>query len=203
MLLAAPVTIVGGVIMALHQNAGMAWLLGASMPLLLIVFGLLISRMVPQFRMMQERLDKTNLVLREQIVGMRVVRAFVREPLEVERFQDVNDELTHTSLVAGRLMAGMFPIVMLFINVSNSAVIWFGANRIADGEHDDRRPDLVPDVLHADPHGDRDVDVRRCDGAARGGQRRADPGSARHRAVGRRTGGACAQDADARDARAA
>ena len=132
MLLAAPVTIVGGVIMALYQNAGMAWLLGASMPLLLIAFGLLMSRMVPQFRMMQERLDKTNLVLREQIVGIRVVRAFVREPLETERFHEVNEELTHTSLVAGRLMAGMFPIIMLFINVSNSAVIWFGANRIAD-----------------------------------------------------------------------
>ncbi|MEX0874248.1 MAG: ABC transporter ATP-binding protein [Actinomycetota bacterium] len=132
MLLAAPITIIGGVILALHQNAGMAWLLGASMPLLLLVFGLLMSRMVPQFRLMQERLDKTNLVLREQIVGMRVVRAFVREPLETERFHDVNADLTHTSLVAGRLMAGMFPIIMLFINVSNAAVIWFGANRIAD-----------------------------------------------------------------------
>ena len=132
MLLAAPVTIIGGVILALHQNAGMAWLLGASMPALLLVFGLLMSRMVPQFRLMQERLDRTNLVLREQIVGMRVVRAFVREPLETDRFRGVNDELTHTSLVAGRLMAGMFPIIMLFINVSNSAVIWFGANRIAD-----------------------------------------------------------------------
>jgi ATP-binding cassette subfamily B multidrug efflux pump len=132
MLLAAPVTIVGGVVMALYQNAGMAWLLGASMPLLLIAFGLLISRMVPQFRLMQERLDKTNLVLREQIVGMRVVRAFVREPHETERFRHVNDELTHTSLVAGRLMAGMFPIIMLFINVSNAAVVWFGADRIAD-----------------------------------------------------------------------
>jgi ATP-binding cassette subfamily B protein len=132
MLLAAPVTIVGGVIMALYQNAGMAWLLGASMPLLLIAFGLLISRMVPQFRLMQERLDTTNLVLREQITGMRVVRAFVREPHETERFRHVNDDLTHTSLVAGRLMAGMFPIIMLFINVSNAAVVWFGADRIAD-----------------------------------------------------------------------
>jgi ATP-binding cassette, subfamily B, multidrug efflux pump len=133
MLLAAPVTIVGGVIMALHQNAGLSWLLGASMPLLLLSFGILISRMIPQFRKMQERLDSVNRVLREQITGMRVVRAFVREPQEVERFSEVNDDLTHTSLVAGRLMAGMFPIVMLFINCSNAAVIWFGANRIADG----------------------------------------------------------------------
>lgn len=133
MLLAAPVTIVGGVIMALHQNAGLSWLLGASMPLLLLSFGILISRLIPQFRKMQEHLDDVNQVLREQITGMRVVRAFVRERHEVERFSAVNDDLTHTSLVAGRLMAGMFPIVMLSINCSNAAVIWFGANKIANG----------------------------------------------------------------------
>jgi ATP-binding cassette subfamily B protein len=132
-LLAAPITIVGGVIMALHQNVGLSWLLGASMPLLMLSFGLLISRMMPQFRLLQERLDGTNQVLREQIIGMRVVRAFVREPREVARFENVNDQLTHTSLVAGRLQAGMFPIVMLFINVSNAAVVWFGANKIANG----------------------------------------------------------------------
>jgi len=130
-LLAAPVTIVGGIIMALRQNAGLSWLLGASMPLLMLSFGLLISRMMPQFRLLQERLDTTNQVLREQIIGMRVVRAFVREPREVARFENVNEQLTHTSLVAGRLQAGMFPIVMLFINVSNAAVVWFGANKIA------------------------------------------------------------------------
>src|SRR5579875_1214244 len=121
MVLAAPVTIVGGVIMALRQNARMSWLLGASAPILAICLGLLISRLIPQFRMMQERLDGVNQVLREQISGIRVVRAFVRD----------NDNLTHTSLVAGRLMAGMFPLVMLIINGSNSAVVWFGADLIA------------------------------------------------------------------------
>jgi ATP-binding cassette subfamily B protein len=131
--LAAPVTIVGGVIMALRQDAGLSWLLGVSMPVLAIALGIIIGLMVPQFRLMQERLDGVNRVLREQITGIRVVRAFVREPREVQRFRVVNDELTNTSLVAGRLMALMFPVVMLVINGSNSAVVWFGANRIAHG----------------------------------------------------------------------
>jgi ATP-binding cassette subfamily B protein len=131
MLLAAPITIIGGIFMALHQDAGLSWLLGANMPLMVICFGILISMMIPQFRSMQERLDNVNRVLREQIVGMRVVRAFVREKLEVERFRNVNDGLTRVSLTAGRLQAGMFPLVMLFINGSNAAVVWFGANRIA------------------------------------------------------------------------
>jgi ATP-binding cassette subfamily B multidrug efflux pump len=131
MLLAAPITIVGGIFMALHQDAGLSWLLGANMPLMVICFGILISRMIPQFRSMQDRLDNVNRVLREQIVGMRVVRAFVREKVEVKRFEDVNEGLTGVSLTAGRLQAGMFPLVMLFINGSNAAVVWFGANRIA------------------------------------------------------------------------
>jgi ATP-binding cassette subfamily B protein len=134
MLLAAPITIIGGIFMALHQNAGLSWLLGANMPLMVICFAILISRMIPQFRMMQDRLDGVNRVLREQIVGMRVVRAFVREKMEVGRFHDVNDALTNTSLLAGRLQAGMFPMVMLFINGSNVAVVWFGSNRIAHGQ---------------------------------------------------------------------
>jgi ATP-binding cassette, subfamily B, multidrug efflux pump len=133
MVLAAPVTVVGGVILALHQNVRMSWLLGASAPILGICLGLLISRLIPQFRLMQERLDNVNQVLREQISGVRVLRAFVREPHEVRRFARVNNELTHTSLVAGRLMAGMFPLVMLVINGSNAAVVWFGANLIAHG----------------------------------------------------------------------
>jgi ATP-binding cassette subfamily B protein len=134
MLLSAPITIVGGIFMALHQNAGLSWLLGANMPLMVLCFSFLISRMIPQFRSMQERLDKVNGVLREQIVGMRVVRAFVREKMEVGRFDTVNDGLTRTSLIAGRLQAGMFPMVMLFINGSNVAVVWFGSNRIAHGQ---------------------------------------------------------------------
>ncbi len=134
MVLAAPVTIIGGIIMALRQDAGLSWLLGLSMPVLAVALGTIIGLMVPQFRMMQERLDNVNRVLREQITGIRVVRAFVRERQETGRFETVNDQLTGTSLNAGRLMALMFPIVMLVINGSNSAVVWFGANRIAHGQ---------------------------------------------------------------------
>jgi ATP-binding cassette subfamily B protein len=90
--------------------------------------------MIPQYRLMQERLDNVNRVLREQISGLRVVRAFVRERQEVQRFEVVNARLTGTSLITGRLMALMFPVVMLVINCANSGVVWFGANKISDGQ---------------------------------------------------------------------
>jgi ATP-binding cassette subfamily B protein len=99
----------------------------------MIILGVIVSRMVPQFRLMQERLDSINGVLREQIAGMRVVRAFVREPLERQRFHKVNERLTETSLNAGRLMALTFPTVMFVVNASSIAVIWFGAQRIDSG----------------------------------------------------------------------
>ncbi len=134
MALAAPVTIVGGVILALRQNAGLTWILGVSMPLLAICLGIVIGRMVPQFRAMQDRLDRINQVLREQITGIRVVRAFVRERQERDRFEHVNNELTGTAIATGRLMALMFPVVMLIVNCANAAVVWFGANRIAHGQ---------------------------------------------------------------------
>jgi ATP-binding cassette, subfamily B, multidrug efflux pump len=132
--LAAPITIIGGVLLALRQDRGLSWLLAVAMPLLAIVLGVIIGQMVPRFQLMQIRLDGVNRVLREQITGIRVVRAFVREPQEVRRFQVVNDELTQTSLEAGRLMALMFPVMMLAINTSAVAVVWFGANRISHGQ---------------------------------------------------------------------
>jgi ATP-binding cassette subfamily B multidrug efflux pump len=134
MLITAPMTIVGGVIMAVQQDVGLSWLLAVIIPLLAISLGAIVSRMVPQFRMMQERIDGINGVLREQIIGMRVVRAFVREAQETARFSGVNDELTETSLIAGRLMALMFPIMNFVVNVSSVAVVWVGADRIANGE---------------------------------------------------------------------
>jgi ATP-binding cassette subfamily B protein len=133
MLVVAPMTVLGGVALAMREDVGLAWLLAVSLPLLLVALGLLIARMVPQFRRMQERIDRINGVLREQIIGMRVVRAFVREPEETERFHHVNSDLTETSLMAGRLMALMFPTVALFINGSSIAVIWLGAGRIDSG----------------------------------------------------------------------
>ena len=131
--LAAPVTVIGGVFLAVRQDGGLAWLLAVSMPVLVLAMGSVVFRMVPTFRVMQDRIDGINKVLREQITGIRVVRAFVREGEETQRFEGANDSLTNTSLTAGRLMALMFPIVMLVINGSSVAVIWFGGNRIADG----------------------------------------------------------------------
>jgi len=134
MMVAAPIMAVGGVIMALREDLGLSWLLGVSVPLLAVLIGLIVSRMVPQFRRMQERLDGVNRVLREQITGVRVVRAFVREPVEERRFADANESLTRTAVRAGRLMALIFPTVMLVLNVSSVAVLWFGADRIQSGQ---------------------------------------------------------------------
>jgi ATP-binding cassette subfamily B protein len=134
--LAAPITAIGGVIMAMREDIGLSWLLGVSIPLLLLGIGTVIRRMVPLFRLMQERIDAVNLVLREQITGIRVVRAFVREPQETRRFEHANDQLTSTSLSAGRTMAFMFPIVLLVINGSSVALIWHGGDRIASGQTD-------------------------------------------------------------------
>lgn len=134
LLIAAPITCVGGVVMALREDVGLSWILTVSIPLLVVGIGLVVARMVPQFRRMQERVDDVNKVLREQITGIRVVRAFVREPAERARFATVNDQLTHSALLAGRLQAWMFPIVMLVLSGSSVAVLWFGAHRIETGQ---------------------------------------------------------------------
>jgi ATP-binding cassette subfamily B multidrug efflux pump len=134
MMVAAPIMAVGGVIMALREDLGLSWLLVVSVPLLAVLIGLIVRQMVPQFRLMQERIDVVNRVLREQITGVRVVRAFVREPVEERRFGTANASLTSTALRAGRLMALIFPTVMLVLNVSSVAVLWFGAERIDSGQ---------------------------------------------------------------------
>jgi ATP-binding cassette subfamily B multidrug efflux pump len=134
MLVAAPITIVGGVIMAIREDGPLSWLLVVSVPALVLSIGSVIVRMVPQFQAMQERIDRVNQVLREQITGIRVVRAFVREPEEVERFGEANDALTLTSLRAGRLMAFMFPTVLLILNLSTVAALWIGGNRVGAGQ---------------------------------------------------------------------
>ncbi|MFY1674612.1 ABC transporter ATP-binding protein [Plantactinospora sp. WMMB334] len=134
MLVAAPITLLGGVIMALREDVGLSWLMLVCVPVLVLSIGLVIRRMVPQFRLMQTRIDTVNRVLREQITGIRVVRAFVREPYETRRFETANEELTVTALRVGRLMALIFPIVMLVLNASSVAVLWFGAHRIDAGQ---------------------------------------------------------------------
>lgn len=132
--ISAPMLAIGGVIMALKQDVGLSWLMAVSIPILLIAVGLIMMRMIPLFRLMQKRIDKVNLVLREQLTGIRVIRAFVREGHETERFADANSQLTQTAISAGRLFALMFPTVMLVMNVSTVAVIWFGGIRVGDGD---------------------------------------------------------------------
>jgi ATP-binding cassette subfamily B multidrug efflux pump len=131
MAIAAPITMVVGVIMAVRQDVGLSLILVVAMPIAAVVLGLIVSQMVPAFRLMQDRIDQVNRVLREQITGIRVVRAFVREPEEARRFGTANDDLTEVSLRAGRLMASMFPTVNLLINASSVAVLWYGASRIS------------------------------------------------------------------------
>jgi len=133
MLVAAPITMVGGIFMAVREDAGLSWLVAVAVPLLAASIGLIASRMVPQFRKMQVNIDSVNRVLREQITGIRVVRAFVREPHEVERFGEANTNVTNTAIRAGRLMALVFPVVMLILNMSTVAVLWFGASRVESG----------------------------------------------------------------------
>jgi ATP-binding cassette subfamily B protein len=133
LLVAAPIMCVGGIVMALREDVGLSWLMVVCVPALLVSIGAVIVRMVPQFRAMQVRIDAVNRVLREQLTGIRVVRAFVRERHEVRRFGAANAELTGTALRAGRLQALIFPIVMLILNVSSVAVLWFGAGRVDSG----------------------------------------------------------------------
>ncbi|GAA2165199.1 ATP-binding cassette subfamily B protein [Humibacillus xanthopallidus] len=134
LLVTTPIMMVGGIIMALREDVGLSWLVAVAVPLLGLCVGLVISRMVPWFGRMQTSLDGVNRVMREQITGIRVVRAFVREEHEEARFAEANGQLTNAGLRVGRLMALVFPIVMLIFNLSTVAVMWFGAHRIATGD---------------------------------------------------------------------
>ena len=133
MLVSAPLTAVGGVFMALREDVGLSWIILVAVILLGILIGYLVVNMTPLFRIMQERVDALNRVLREQIAGLRVIRAFVREPTEAARFDKANADLTDTATRAGRYMMTMFPIVMLIMHMSQIAVLWFGAHRVAEG----------------------------------------------------------------------
>ncbi|WP_148613791.1 ABC transporter ATP-binding protein [Nocardioides rubriscoriae] len=130
----SPIMMVGGVVMALREDVGLGWILAVVVPALFLSVGFVISRMVPSFRLMQGRIDEVNRVLREQITGIRVVRAFVREPHEKQRFGKANDDLTEVAVRAGRWMATMFPLVMLVVNVASVGVIWFGGHRVDSGQ---------------------------------------------------------------------
>ena len=133
LMVSAPIMCVGGILLALRQDVPLSSLLLVVVPALIGVIALLIARMRPLFRSMQVRIDKVNRVLREQITGIRVIRAFVRDDREQARFGLANAELTDVSLRVGRLLALMFPTVLLLVNASSAAVLWFGGHRIDDG----------------------------------------------------------------------
>lgn len=133
LMVGVPIMMVGGVVMALREDVGLSWLMAVAVPLLALIVGLIIRRMVPQFTLMQKSIDWVNRVLREQITGIRVVRAFVREEHERARFAEANTQYTGTAIAVGKLMALVFPLVMLVFNSSTIAVLWFGAFRVDQG----------------------------------------------------------------------
>ncbi|WP_295696719.1 ABC transporter ATP-binding protein [Lapillicoccus sp.] len=134
MMVSAPITMVGGIVMALRQDVGLSWLVAVAVPLLALAVGLVIRRMIPQFQVMQTSIDSVNRIMREQITGIRVVRAFVREDHEAKRFGGANASLTSTALNVGRLQAIIFPVVMIILNASTVGVLWFGAGRVNSGD---------------------------------------------------------------------
>ncbi|MBG0855443.1 ABC transporter ATP-binding protein [Streptomyces spinoverrucosus] len=129
----APIMCVGGIVLALGLDVPLSGVLVAVVPVLGLSVTLIVRRLRPLFRSMQERLDTVNRVLREQITGNRVIRAFVRDEYEQHRFRQANTDLTEVSLGTGKLLALMFPIVMTVVNLSSIAVVWFGAHRIDSG----------------------------------------------------------------------
>ena len=129
----APIMAVGGVIMALRQDAGMSWLVIVAVAVLAVVVAVIAALLMPLFKKMQQKLDNINGLLREQIAGIRVVRAFGREDFETERFTDANTALTKLSLNIGRVFVTMFPVIMLILNLATAAVLWFGGHRVDQG----------------------------------------------------------------------
>ena len=134
LMISAPILAIGGIVMAIRQDVGLSWLMAVSVPALLVFVGLIVWRMVPAFAVMQRKIDRVNQILREQLTGIRVVRAFVREREERVRFATASDDLRRTATLAGSYMALMFPVVMLVLNVSSVAVIWFGASQVQSGD---------------------------------------------------------------------
>ncbi|MGQ4421671.1 ABC transporter ATP-binding protein [Streptomyces violaceoruber] len=133
LMVSAPIMCVGGIVMALGLDVPLSGVLLGVVPVLAICVTLIVRKLRPLFRKMQVRLDTVNRVLREQITGNRVIRAFVRDEYEQQRFRKANTELTEVALGTGNLLALMFPVVMTVVNLSSIAVVWFGAHRIDSG----------------------------------------------------------------------
>ena len=134
MLVQAPLLAIGGIIMALRQDVGLSWLIWTSVLIILVVAGVVIIRMVPLFRSYQKKLDNVNRILREQLTGIRVVRAFVRERIEEQRFRGANTDIMDVGRRVGTLFITLFPLFMLVLNVTVVAVLWFGAIEVNEGD---------------------------------------------------------------------
>ena len=134
MMVAAPLMMAGGILMAYSEDAGLTWVLGVAVPVLLVLILALAGRALPLFQAMQKRIDRINLVLREKLTGIRVIRAFGREQREVERFGQANEELTDTYIKVNVIMAFMMPGIMLIMSCTQLAILWFGIIRIDAGD---------------------------------------------------------------------
>ncbi len=134
MFVTAPLLAIGGIIMALRQDVGLSWLIAVAVPVLLVMAGLIIGRMVPLFRGYQKKLDSVNRIMREQLTGIRVVRAFVREDIEAARFRGANRDIMVIGRKVGELFVLLFPLAMLVLNVTVVGVIWFGGIRVDHGD---------------------------------------------------------------------
>ena len=170
-MVATPIMCIGGIIMALREDLSLSWLVWVSVPVLVVVVGYLVVRLMPLFRAMQKKIDRINAVLREQIIGIRVVRAFVREPYETERFGVANKDLTDVSLKIGALFVLMFPAIGMILHLSTAAVLWFGGQRVDSGDMQVGVADRLPAVPAADPDGRHDGHVYGHDDPARLGLR--------------------------------
>lgn len=133
-LVSAPLLAIGGIILAIEQSVSLSWIIAVAVPVLLVVAALIISRMVPLFRTYQQKLDAVNRVMREQLTGIRVIRAFVREPIEEERFREANTDIMVVGRKVGSLFVVLFPAIMLILNVTVVGVIWFGGIQVDAGE---------------------------------------------------------------------
>ncbi|WP_224049735.1 ABC transporter ATP-binding protein [Arthrobacter sp. NicSoilB4] len=134
MLVAAPAIFVGGIVLAMHQDIVLSGIVVAVVPVLAVIMTLIVRRLVPLYRQGQELIDRTSRMLREQIIGANVIRAFVRQRHEIRRFDAVNKDLTNNNLRSALLVAGMMPLIMLVVNLSSVGVVWFGGHRIQSGE---------------------------------------------------------------------
>ena len=133
MLISAPIMAIGGIVMAIQEDVQLSSLLLIIIPIMLMVIWLIVRQTIPMFRIMQIKIDRINLILREQLTGIRVIRAFVRSDQEIERFEDANDDVTRTALRVSRLFALMMPTLMLIFNLATIAIIWFGGHLVDAG----------------------------------------------------------------------